>query len=302
MVEGGVELVGADTLPEMSMADTVADHVADPMADPETEEDPSPRVTPLRISLGPRRVTPLRISLRQPSQLQVHPLRINTRELCQPQRVSPLRINRSRLHSTVLDDIEVSPPPIISPLTLSRIQTLSDVQEVELDVSIVHGDETVEIPGIYFQFISSFSVYSFKGTPQSSVTRRRKRCREPSPEQRVVRQRQERNEAGPSNLPTLVERSLLEMYAGQGIGGDRKIAVSEAVNAANRVPEDIKKLGYHMIKLYIDARVKKIEEHNANVLEEVRKDTVELREATRGWGHVICPECMDDVPWGNKYG
>ena len=69
----------------------------------------------------------------------------------------------------------------------------------------------------------------------------------------MVRQRQDTDEAGagPSNLPTLVERNLLEMYAGLGIGGDRKIAVSEAANAANRIPEEIKKLGYHMIKMYI---------------------------------------------------
>ena len=144
-VEGDVELARADVnhlglgslLSEMSMAVN------------ETEEDSSPRVTPLRISLGSRRVSPLRISLRQPSQLQVPPLRINMRELPQPQRVSPLRINRSRLHSTVLDSIEVSPPRIVSPLTLSRIDTFSVVQEAQLDVSIVHSDDTLEIvPGI----------------------------------------------------------------------------------------------------------------------------------------------------------
>ena len=113
----------------------------------------------------------------------------------------------------------------------------------------------------------------------------------------MVRHRQ--NDAGPSNLPTVVERNLIEMYAGQGIGGDRKIQVSEAVNATNRVPEEIKKLGYNMIKMYIDPRVKKIEEHNANVLNTVRQDSMELREATKGWGLVVCPEFMDDVPWGS---
>ena len=91
---------------------------------------PSPRVTPLRINLGVRRVSPLRISLNQ------------------SQRVSPLRIQRSRLQSTVLDSFEVFPPRRISPLRISRIQAPSFFDEAELDVSIVHGDDTVEIlPG-----------------------------------------------------------------------------------------------------------------------------------------------------------
>ena len=62
---------------------------------------------------------------------------------------------------------------------------------------------------------------------------------------------------------------------------------------------EIKNLAHAMVKLYIDARIKKIEEHNAHVLECVQQDTMDLREATRGWGLVVCPECMEDVPWGS---
>ena len=57
----------------------------------------------------------------------------------------------------------------------------------------------------------------------------------------------------------MVERTLIDNYAGLGISGDRKIAISDAVNADNRVPDEIKNLGHATVKLYIDARIKKIE-------------------------------------------
>ena len=106
------------------------------------------QATPLRINLSERRVTPLRINLSQHTHPSVPPLRFN---LPQPQVVSPIRINRSRLQvvsplrinrtcfqSSLLDSVEDSPTP--------EIQTgLEDG-----DVSIVHGDDTVEIiPGKY---------------------------------------------------------------------------------------------------------------------------------------------------------
>ena len=99
--------------------------------------------------------------------------------------------------------------------------------------------------------------------------------------------------------PNLVEHNLIEKYAGQGIDGDRKIAVSEAVSSTNRLPEEIRNLGHNMMKMYINARIKKIEEHNERILEAIRKDSMELKEATRGWGTVVCPECLDDIPWGS---
>lgn len=256
----------------------------------------SHQVTPLRINLSTRRVSPLRINLSQISQPLVPPLRINRRDLHPPRVVSPLRINRSRLHSTILDPVEDSPAQRLSPLRISRIQTLQPHLD-DPDVSIVHGDDTVEIiPGNPHSLVF-FPKYSILGTPELYLTGRRKRPRAPSPEQRLLRQRQ--REPGPSNLPTVVERTLIDNYAGLGISGDRKIAISDAVNADNRVPDEIKNLGHAMVKMYIDARIKKIEEHNAHVLECVQQDTMDLREATRGWGLVVCPECMEDVPWGS---
>ena len=76
----------------------------------------------------PRYVTPLRINL---SARRVTPLRINLSNL-QPQ-VSPLRINRSRLQSSIGD------------------------LEDDFDVSIVHGDDTVEI--IQGRIIENFSYF-----------------------------------------------------------------------------------------------------------------------------------------------
>ena len=100
-------------------------------------------------------------------------------------------------------------------------------------------------------------------------------------------------------MPTLVERNLLDMYAARGIEGDKKIAVSDAVNSENRVPDEIRALGLAMVKRYMDERIKRIEEHNACVLDTVRQETMDLREVTRGWGLVVCPECLEDVPWGS---
>jgi hypothetical protein len=96
-----------------------------------------------------------------------------------------------------------------------------------------------------------------------------------------------------------METDLVERFSGQGIGGIRKIPVSDAVNKDNRVPEEIKSLGHRVVKLYLDARIRKIEEHNAAILETVIQETYDLRNATRGMGVVSCPECEEDVPWGS---
>ena len=85
------------------------------------------------------------------------------------------------------------------------------------------------------------------------------------------------------------------MYSGRGIEGNRKIPVSHAANTANRVPDEIKSFGHRVIKLYLDARIKKIEEHNAKVFRLVRKETIAMREETRGMGVVVCPECSEEV-------
>ena len=58
----------------------------------------------------------------------------------------------------------------------------------------------------------------------------------------------------------------MERYSGLGITGDRKIPVSEAVSRECRVPEEVRALGYSVITLYVDERIKKIEAHNSKVL------------------------------------
>ena len=60
-----------------------------------------------------------------------------------------------------------------------------------------------------------------------------------------------------------------------------------------------RELGYSVITLYVDERIKKIEAHNSKVLEDVRKQTITLREVTRGQGVVNCPDCHEDVAWGH---
>ena len=87
-------------------------------------------------------------------------------------------------------------------------------------------------------------------------------------------------------------------FSSCGIGGARKIPISDAVSKENRVPDEIQNLGHEMIKKYIDARIKKIEEHNQRLFEAIQKETFSLREATRGSRVVVCPECNEEVPWG----
>ena len=112
---------------------------------------PTPHITPLRINLRDRRVTPLRINLSQlshptvPQPQVVSPIRINRSHL---QVVSPLMINRSR----ILDSVEDSPT--------QGIETVQTGLEEELDVSIIHGDDTVEIiPGKYSVIPISYSSF-----------------------------------------------------------------------------------------------------------------------------------------------
>ena len=120
--------------------DMVADVPDQDVADMVEPEEPS--VTPLRLNLGTQRVPPLRINVSNLLAVQV----------------SPLRINRSRFQSSFRDSFNESVQPRVSPLRLSRIQNedtfevLHDTHEAdeadEAEVTIVHGDDTVEIvPG-----------------------------------------------------------------------------------------------------------------------------------------------------------
>jgi hypothetical protein len=105
------------------------------------EEVPAePRVTPLRLNLGTQRVPPLRINVSNLLSAQVF----------------PLRIKRSRFQSSFRDSFNKLALPRVSPIRLIRIQN-EDTFEVlahdtdeadEAEVTIVHGDDTVEIiPG-----------------------------------------------------------------------------------------------------------------------------------------------------------
>ena len=104
---------------------------------------------------------------------------------------------------------------------------------------------------------------------------------------------------GPSSEATEAELDLVARFSLEGIGGSRKILVSNAVSREYPVPQEIKNGGSALIKIYIDERIRKIEEHNSRILECVRDQTEVLREATRGDGVVQCPDCGNDVPWGN---
>jgi hypothetical protein len=122
---------------DLGLEDNVPSHGhEDPGVDTNVEAEN--RVTTLQLSLQ-RRVTPLRINVSNHLTAQV----------------SPLRIHRSRFHSSFRDSFNEVAPTRVSPLRLSRIQNedsfevVQHEQSQEADVTIVHGDDTVElIPGI----------------------------------------------------------------------------------------------------------------------------------------------------------
>ena len=70
-----------------------------------------------------------------------------------------------------------------------------------------------------------------------------------------------------SSTPTAAELALVDKYSGVGVSRDRKIPVSEAVSREYRVPEEIRILGYNVVNLYVDQRIKKIEVHNLEIRE-----------------------------------
>ena len=61
-----------------------------------------------------------------------------------------------------------------------------------------------------------------------------------------------------SSTLTTAEIELVERYSGLGITGDRKIPVSEAVSRECRVPKEVREIGYSVITLYVDERIKKL--------------------------------------------
>ena len=117
-------------------------------------EESSLEVTPLRINLNARRVPPLRINVSSLSQPQVSPLRIDRSRLqstFQDSFVSPLRISRVHLQNTFHDSY------VVLPTLVPDDNAVELGGDPDLDVSIVHGDDTVEmIPGEYFFFAIFF--------------------------------------------------------------------------------------------------------------------------------------------------
>ena len=102
-----------------------------------------------------------------------------------------------------------------------------------------------------------------------------------------------------SSGPIEADHVLLARLSIEGIGGSNKIPVSQAVSREYPIPQEIKNGGSALIKLYVEERMKRIEEHNSRIQECVVNETQYLREATRGDGVVQCPDCGAEVPWGS---
>ena len=65
------------------------------------------------------------------------------------------------------------------------------------------------------------------------------------------------------------------------------------------IPDFVKNLGPNAMTYYFDERRRMMTCHNESVRSGVIEDTERLREEFRGRGVINCPECGQDVAWGN---
>ena len=65
------------------------------------------------------------------------------------------------------------------------------------------------------------------------------------------------------------------------------------------IPDFNKSIGPNAMTYYFDERRRMMTGHNDAIRSEVINDTEQLREEFRGRGVVPCPECRQDVAWGN---
>ena len=61
----------------------------------------------------------------------------------------------------------------------------------------------------------------------------------------------------------------------------------------------MKDIGTHAVTFYFDERRRMITGHNDAIRRAIEEDTEALREASRGDGVVVCPDCGMEVAWGN---
>ena len=148
-------------------------------------------------------------------------------------------------------------------------------------------------------------------TTRSSSQRSGKRRRAASPESppsSTSSQASKRRRDIPARRPTTrsqsaqltdEEKDAIREVAGRGIGGARAISIHQMVNRQFRIPEFVKKIGSHATTFYFDERRSFLTTHNEAIRKAVTEETERLREASRGDGVVTCPDCSDQVAWGN---
>ena len=95
------------------------------------------------------------------------------------------------------------------------------------------------------------------------------------------------------------DKAAISLAAARGIEGTRSISTRELVSAKYRIPNFVKKIGSTALTLYFDERRRMMGAHNAAIKAAVVASTEELRSATRGQGVVVCPDCEEEVAWGN---
>ena len=65
------------------------------------------------------------------------------------------------------------------------------------------------------------------------------------------------------------------------------------------VPAFVREIGPSGMMFYFDERRRMMTAHNESVRQAVIKDTNAIRNRTRGDGVVMCPDCQEEVAWGN---
>ena len=95
------------------------------------------------------------------------------------------------------------------------------------------------------------------------------------------------------------EKEAITVAAARGIEGTSAISIHEMVSRRFMIPDFVKSIGPNAMTYYFDERRRMMTGHNDAIRSEVINDTEQLREEFRGRGVVPCPECRQDVAWGN---
>ena len=125
--------------------------------------------------------------------------------------------------------------------------------------------------------------------PKKETTRKRRN----NEDQSAAARRSQSTPLTDKNMATI------STAAAKGIEGTSSVSVHDMVSRRFPIPGFVKKIGTHAMTFYFDERRKMMNAHNELIYQAVVSDTEKLKRNTVGRGIVKCPECQDNVAWGN---